>query len=110
MRIRRIQALAVLATFLLALPVLAAGTNSANYSPNVPVTIGQTQLKPGTYSLEAADGQNELRILQRGKVIGTAACHWVKLPAKAHDSKVDTDSGRVTQVSFRGNDQAVQID
>jgi hypothetical protein len=110
MRTAAIGTLPALAVLLLALSALAAGANSATYSASEPITIGQTQLKPGTYSFQAADGQNELEILQKGKVIGKAACHWVKLPAKAQSSEVDTESGRVTQVSFRGNEQAVQID
>jgi hypothetical protein len=110
MRIGAIRTLPALAILLFALPALAAGTNSATYSASEPFTIGQTQLKPGTYSFQAVDGQNELEILQKGKVIGKAACHWVKLAARAQTSEVDTDSGRVTQVSFRGNEQAVQID
>src|ERR1700692_4113532 len=80
MRIGAIGTLPALAVLLFALAALAAGTNSATYSANQPITVGQTQLKPGTYSFQAADGQNELEILQKGKVIGKAACHWVKLP------------------------------
>jgi hypothetical protein len=110
MRIAATRSLPALAVLLVALSAVAAGTNSATYSSSQPITVGQTQLKPGTYSFQAADGQNELEILQKGKVIGKAACHWVSLPAKAQSSEVDTDSGRVTQVSFRGNGQAVQID
>jgi hypothetical protein len=110
MRIAAIGSLTALAVLLVALSAVAAGTNSATYSASQPITVGQTQLKPGTYSFQAADGQNELEILQKGKVIGKVACHWVSLPAKAQSSEVDTDSGRVTQVSFRGNGQAVQID
>lgn len=113
MCIRKISS-AVLAVLFLALPALAAkdaaGTNSASYTASKTITVGQTQLKPGTYSFQAAEGQNEIQILQNGKVVGKAPCHWVKLPAKAQNSEVDTDSGRVTQVSFRGNEQAVQID
>jgi hypothetical protein len=110
MRIAAIRSLPAFAVLLFALSAVAAGTNSATYSASDPITVGQTQLKPGTYSFQAADGQNEVEILQKGKVIGKAACHWVKLPAKAKASEVDTDSGRVTQVSFQGNEQAVQID
>ena len=114
MHIRATRSFAALAVLLLALPVFAAknaaGTNTATFSVHEVTTVGQTQLKPGEYSLQAVDGQNELDILQHGKMIGKAACHWIQLPAKSQTSQVLTDSGKVTQVSFRGNTQAVQID
>ena len=110
MRNRIIRILPALAVAFLALPVFAAGTNSANFTATGPVTVGTTQLKAGSYTFQVADGGNEVEILQKGKVVGKAACHWVKLPAKAAVAEVDTDSGKVTEVSFRGNDQAVTID
>jgi len=114
MRIRANRSFAALAILLFALPALAAknapGTNSVTFSVHEATTIGQTQLKPGEYSLQAVDGQSELDILQHGKVIGKAACHWIALPAKAAVSEVLTDQGKVTQVNFRGDIQAVQID
>ncbi len=114
MRIRATRSIAALAVLFLAVPLFAAknaaGTNSAKFSVSEVTTVGQTQLKPGEYSLQAVDGQNELTILQNGKMIGKAACHWIALPAKAQSSQVLTDSGKVTQVSFRGNAQAVQLD
>jgi hypothetical protein len=114
MRIRATRSFAALAVLFLASPVFAAknapGTNSTTFSVHEAITIGQTQLKPGEYSLQAVDGQNELDILQRGKVIGKVACHWIQLPAKPRASEVLTDSGKVTQVNFEGDLQAVQID
>lgn len=114
MRIRAIQLIAAVAVLFLALPVVAAKrgstTNSANFSVQEVTTIGQTQLKPGQYLLQAVDGQNELEILQNGKMIGKAPCRWIQLPAKAQESEVLADQGKVTQVDFRGDIQAVQID
>jgi hypothetical protein len=110
MRIRAIGIVPILAVAFLALPLFAAGANSANYTASGPITVGTTQLKAGTYTFQVADGGNEVEILQKGKVVGKAACHWVKLPSKAASAEVDTDSGKVTEVSFRGNDQAVTID
>jgi hypothetical protein len=114
MRLRLTGLFAALAVLLLTLPALAAknapGTNSATFSVHDPTTIGTTQLKPGEYSLQAVDGQNELEILQRGKVVGKAPCHWITLPAKAEQSEVLADQGKVTQVNFKGNAQAVQLD
>jgi hypothetical protein len=114
MRIGSTRSFAAVAVLLLAVPVFAAknaaGTNSTTFSVHEATTIGQTQLKPGDYTLQAVNGQNEVDILQRGKVIGKASCHWIQLSAKAHASEVLTDSGKVTQVNFEGDLQAAQID
>jgi len=107
MRIRLIPALA---TVFLALPALAGSTNSATFTATQPITVGTNQLKPGAYTFQVTEGQNEVEVLQKGKLVAKAPCHWVKLSAKPMASEVDTDSGKVTEVSFRGNDQAVQID
>ena len=107
MRIRFIPALA---TVFLALPALAGGTDSATFTATQPITVGTNQLKPGAYTFQVTEGQNEVEVLQKGKVVAKAPCHWVKLSAKPVASEVDTESGKVTEVSFRGNEQAVQID
>jgi hypothetical protein len=114
MSTRAIRIFPALAALLLILPAFAAkeaaGTNKTDFSVHAAITIGQTQLKPGDYTLQAVEGQNEVEILQHGKMIGKAACHWIQLPAKANASGVETDQGKVTEVTFRGNLQAVQID
>jgi hypothetical protein len=114
MRIRATKSLAALAVLLLVLPVFAAknaaGTNSTTFSVHAVTTVGQIQLSPGEYTLQAVDGQNELDILQRGRLIGKAACHWIQLSAKPQASEVLSDQGKVTQVNFKGDVQAVQID
>jgi hypothetical protein len=107
MRIRFIPALAIV---FFAWPALAGGTNSANFTTTQPITVGTNQLKPGAYTFQVTEGQTEVEILQKGKVVAKVPCHWVKLSAKPMASEVDTDSGKVTEVSFRGNEQAVQID
>jgi hypothetical protein len=107
MRIRLIPTLAIV---FFALPAFAGSTNSANFSSTEPITVGTNQLKPGDYTFQVTEGQNEVEILQKGKLVAKAPCHWVKLSAKPAASEVDTDSGKVTEVSFRGNEQAVQID
>jgi hypothetical protein len=107
MRTRFIPALAIV---LFALPAFAGSSNSANFTATEPITVGTNQLKPGAYTFQVTEGQNEVEILQKGKVIAKTPCHWVKLAAKPAESEVDTDSGKVTEISFRGNEQAVQID
>jgi hypothetical protein len=106
----RIRFTSVLAIALFALPAFAGSTNSANFTSTEPITVGTNQLKPGAYTFQVTEGQNEVEVLQKGKLVAKAPCHWVKLSAKPVASEVDTDSGKVTEVSFRGNEQAVQID
>jgi len=106
----RIRLISALATVFFALPALAGGANSATFTATQPITVGTNQLKPGAYTFQVMEGQNEVEVLQKGKLVAKAPCHWVKLSAKPTASEVDTDSGKVTEVSFRGNDQAVQID
>jgi hypothetical protein len=113
MRVRVKQSLAALAALLLAVPMFAAkssGANVVNYVVNDPVSIGQTQLKPGEYSLKVVEGQNELSIEQNGKVIAKVPCHWIKLAAKPDSSEVEEEQGKVKQVNFKDNPQAVQVD
>lgn len=107
MRIRFIPALAIV---FFAWPAFAGSTNSANFTSTEPIMVGTSQLKPGAYTFQVTEGQNEVQVLQKGKVVAKAPCHWVKLSVKPMASEVDTDSGKVTEVSFRGNEQAVQID
>jgi hypothetical protein len=114
MLIRATKSLAVFTVLLLLSTVVFAknssGTNSTTFSVRQVTTVGQTQLNPGEYTLQAVDGQNELDILQRGKLIGKVACHWIQLPAKPQASEVLSDQGKVTQVNFKGDVQAVQVD
>jgi hypothetical protein len=110
MRIPAIRFIPVLAVVFLAWPAFAGSMNTANFTANEPITVGTNQLRPGAYTFQVAEGQNEIEILQKGKVVAKAPCHWVKLSDKPVASEVDTDSGKVTEIAFRGNLQAVQID
>jgi hypothetical protein len=109
----RVVAFAAMGVFAVAFSVSPAkassGKVSATYSATEAVTVGQTHLKPGTYSFEAVEGQNQVEILKNGKEVGTVSCQWVKLPTKAPDTEIQTDAGRVTQVNFRGKDEAAKI-
>jgi hypothetical protein len=72
-------------------------------------SIGSTQLKPGSYDLSADDTKMELNILQNGKIVATVQGQWVKIPQKAQGSELDADHDKITQVRFRGSDQAFQL-
>jgi len=80
---------------------------SAVFTSNT--SIGSTQLKPGSYDLSADDTKMELNISQNGKIIATVQGQWVKIPQKPRNSELDVDNDKITQVRFRGNDQAFQL-
>ena len=101
--------LAVFAFSLITLPVWAAHMDSITWEPNQPISIGTTQVKPGTYQLRAEEGQSELQVLQNGKVIATVPCTWMHLPNKAEYSEVQTNNNQVTQVQFGGRTEAAQF-
>jgi hypothetical protein len=102
----------VLAVVALALPVWAKSsshTDSTTFEPEQSATIGQTQLKPGQYTLKATESGNQLEILQHGTVIATVPCTWVELGQKPRYSEVFSDKDRVTQVEFQGRMEAVKV-
>jgi hypothetical protein len=100
-----------LAVLILVAPSLASSRkDSTGFNPAQPTTIGNTQLQPGQYTLEATEGQNQLKVLRDGKVIATVPCHWVQLPAKPDSSEVLSDSNnQVTEIRFQGRPEAVRI-
>ena len=72
--------------------------------------VGNTQLQPGHYKLEATESTNQLNVLRGGKIIATVACEWIKLPQKSTQSVVLSDQNRVNEIHFEGTDQAVKLD
>ena len=107
MRLVAKHIVAVLAAFILVMPVLAR-THKDSWTVNLPLTIGGTQVKAGTYQLNADDTKKEITVLQNGKLIATVPGQWVKLPKKADYTQVQTEGGKVTQVEFGGSEQAFQ--
>jgi len=83
------------------------------------MTIGGTQVQPGTYSLKAEEGKSELQVVKvdaalpptiaNGKVVTTIPCHWTELTAKPFSSRIYTDGDKVTQVEFAGRTSAIQF-
>jgi len=72
-------------------------------------TIGNAQLKPGSYEFTADDTKMELNILRNGKIIATVQGQWVKTPQKTQASGLDSVQDKITQVRFHGSDQAFQL-
>jgi hypothetical protein len=95
--------LAGLAVLVLTIPVWAR-TYKQSMVISTGMTIGSTQLKPGSYDLTADDSKMELNILQKGKVIATVQGQWAKIPRKAQSSRVAFDHDKITGVQFSGID------
>ena len=100
--------LAGLAVLMLTIPVWAR-TYKQSMVLSTGMTIGSTQLKPGSYELTADDTKKELNILQKGKIIATVQGEWVKIPQNAQGSGVDLYNDKITQVRFSGSDKAFQL-
>ncbi|MGE5327058.1 MAG: hypothetical protein ACM3NO_08455 [Deltaproteobacteria bacterium] len=113
MRVHWKQYLGVLAVLAMAMPVWAgrssSRTDSTPYDTMQTVTIGKTQLKPGHYTLKAKESQDELRVLQNGKLLATVPCHWVKLAKKPDNSEIVSNKNKVTRVEFEGRAEALKL-
>jgi hypothetical protein len=105
--------LGVLSVLILAIPVWAGKNSSHKDSMDYDVTqvtmVGNTQLQPGHYTINAREFENQFDILRDGKVIATVPCQWVRLPKKADESEVSTNSNRVNEVEFQGRTEAVKV-
>lgn len=97
----------------LALPIWAKPksdrTDSANWSPLETVTVGQTQVQPGDYTIKAQESGKTLQVIRDGKVVAEVPCHWVELPKKASNTQVDTTGNKMMEVEFAGRTEALQI-
>jgi hypothetical protein len=105
------QFLSGLTVLFLALPLWAGNTKkyTAEWDASQATTIGNTQIKPGTYQVEAHPNQNTLDIVSDGKVIAQAPCHWIQLPQKATETQVETNNNQITQVEFAGKTEAISV-
>lgn len=97
----------------MALPIWAKPknerTDKASWDPAQAVTVGQTQLQPGEYTLQAQESGKTLDVMRDGKVVAEVPCHWIELPKKAPSTQVDTNANKMVQVEFEGRTEALQI-
>ncbi len=104
---------AVVATVILTAPVWAGSASShkdsAAFDAAEATTIGNTQLQPGHYTLEAREDQSQLNVLKDGKVIASVPCHWVQLQKKAKSSEILSNNNQVNEVRFGGRTEAAQV-
>lgn len=105
------QFLGGLAILVFALAVCARPdkTYTAEWSTSQATMIGHTQIKPGTYKVEAQENQNTLNIVRNGKVVAQTSCHWIQLPKKADDTEVDTNHNQIVEVEFSGKTEAIRV-
>lgn len=101
------------AMLLLVLPIWAKPkadrTDTAQWTPLQTVTVGNTEVKPGDYTIRAQESGKMLEVLHDGKVVAQTPCHWVQLPKKAENTEVSTNDNKVTQIQFAGRTEALQI-
>jgi hypothetical protein len=105
------QFLSGLTVLFLALPLWAGNnkTYSAEWEASQGTTVGNTQIKAGTYTVVAHPDQNTLDIVSGGKVIAQTPCHWIQLPQKATETEVETSNNQITQVEFAGKTEAISV-
>jgi hypothetical protein len=105
------QFLSGLTVLFLALPLWAGNikTYTAEWDASQATTIGNTQIQPGIYKVEAHPDQNTLEIVRDGKVIAQTPCHWIQLPQKAAATEVETSNNQITQVEFAGKTEAITV-
>ena len=105
--------LGVLSVLILTIPAWAGRNtshkDSAAYDVSQVTTIGNTQLQPGHYTIEARESEGQFEIVQDGKVIATVPCQWVRLPKKAEQTEISSDGNRVNEVEFEGRMEAVKV-
>ena len=100
-----------LAVVFLALPVWARPDKpyTAEWDLSQATSIGNVQLKPGTYSVQAYAKQNTLDVVRDKKVVAQLPCHWIQLPQKASETEVETNNNQIVQVEFSGKTEAVSV-
>jgi hypothetical protein len=84
-------------------------TYTAEWDNSQATMIGNTQIEPGTYQIQAHENQNTLDIVRNGKVVAQTPCHWIQLPKKAQDTEVDTNGNQIVQIEFSGKTEAIRV-
>jgi hypothetical protein len=110
MRLHLKQIIGVIAIFVFTMVVWASTrVDSTHYDVTQTINIGQTQLKPGHYTLKANESNDQLRVIHDGKLVATVPVHWVKLQRKANNTEIFSTKNQVTRVEFQGRREAVRV-
>jgi len=99
--------IAIFAFVVITVPICEAHTDSASWETTQPMTIGTVQVKPGSYQLKAYEDEDQLQVIQDGKVITSTVCYWEALPSRAASTEIKVDSNRVIKVQFKGRSEAI---
>ena len=111
-RVANAVALTLIA-LVMAMPLAArVGTNGAkptttNMEVLTTISLGGTQIKPGTYKVTADDSKVTLE--QNGKMIAEAPVQWKEGSVKAHYSNIVTVGDQVTEIHFGGKMRYVSV-
>ena len=71
------------------------------------VSLGSTELKPGTYQVTAAESKVTFKL--NGKVVAEAAAQWKDGDAKAKFSAIVAANGKIKEIRFAGNDRYLEV-
>jgi hypothetical protein len=99
----------VLSTALAASVASANGSKDASATMEIltPVTLGGTQISPGTYSVTADDSKVTVR--QKGKMIAEASVQWKDENVKAKYTNIVTVGDQVTEIHFGGKMRYIAV-
>jgi hypothetical protein len=111
-RLRPGLALAVVCAFVMlgSLSVRAdagSGVISSTLAVLSPVKLGGTDVKPGTYTINADD--SKVTLVANGKTIATANVQWKDAPQKSKSTNLISESGAIKEIHFNGKTRYVEI-
>lgn len=70
-------------------------------------SVGGTQVKAGTYDVEA--DASTLKLKRNGKVVAQTPIEWKDEQSKPQSSSVVAESGRIVEVHFGGKTRYAQV-
>jgi len=93
----------------LAARVFANGSKSTSATMDIlnAVSLNGTHLKPGTYTVTAAD--SKVTVAQNGKVVVEAPVEWKDESSKPRNSNIVTNNDEVTEIHFGGKMRYVEV-
>ncbi|HXX43785.1 MAG TPA: hypothetical protein VEJ38_03595 [Candidatus Acidoferrales bacterium] len=103
----------ILIALVMAMPLAARvstnGTKPTSATMEVlnTISLGGTQIKPGTYKVTADDSKVTLE--QNGKMVAEAPVQWKEGDAKARYSNIVTVNDHVTEIHFGGKVRYVSV-
>jgi len=103
----------ILIALVMAMPLAARvgtnGTKPTTTSMEIlnTISLGGTQIKPGTYTVTADD--SKVTLTQKGKMIAEAPAQWKDGSVKARYSNIVTVNDQVTEIHFGGKMRYVSV-